>query len=188
MPLTLRDSRTLHEGFVKLFSLTFTDDVGQPVFREVVDHGDAVAVLPYDPERKVGMLVRLARAPVVYAGGPAELLEAPAGLIEDEDEADTARREAMEEAGLELHELEHVVRAWASPGTSTERITLFLAPYSAGDRTGRGGGVAEEHEDITVEERPLVDLWRAIGREVADLKTVALLTTLRLRRPELFDS
>ncbi len=187
MPLRIRDVRVLHEGWLKAFSLTLVGDDGKPVFREIVDHGDAVCVLPYDPDRRVALMVRLPRAPVIYAGGPSTLLEAPAGLIEDEDAEDTARREAMEEVGLTLRELEKVTTAWASPGSSTERITLFLASYAASDRTGLGGGLEAEQEDITVEERSLSDLWAGLGRDVADLKSFALLTALRLRRPELFE-
>src|SRR5688500_12220617 len=52
------------------------------VEREIEDHGDAVAVLPYDPQRKKLMLIRLMRAPVVWASGSGELVECPAGMID----------------------------------------------------------------------------------------------------------
>ena len=76
---------------------------------------------------------------------------------------------------------------WSMPGISTERMELFLAPYTAADRTGPGGGLAEEHENITVREVALAELAaKADANALPDLKTCALLQSLRLRRPELF--
>jgi len=65
---------------------------------------------------------------------------------------------------------------------------LYLAPYGPGDRTGGGGGVAGEHENITVTEMELSDLAAFADRGgLSDLKTFALVQTLRLRRPDLFE-
>ena len=66
-------------------------------------------------------------------------------------------------------------------------MTHAQAPGPA-DRTGEGGGAEGEHENIEVREVPLAALWAlAQGRAQAfDLKTLALLQALRLRRPELF--
>lgn len=118
--------------------------------REIEDHGNSVGVLPYDPERRTVVLVRVLRAPLLLAGAEAELLEAPAGMIEGGSAEDTVRREAMEEVGLRLGTLEHLGRAFSSPGLSTEAIDLYLAPYSAADHVAEGGGLATENEDIEV--------------------------------------
>src|SRR3712207_3639422 len=121
------------------------------------------------------------------SGGKPEMLEAPAGLLEEDDPADCARREALEEVGLTLTSLEPVGGVWTMPGISTEHMHLFLAPYVLRDRTGRGGGVAGEHENITVVEMGLAELAAmADSGRLADLKTLTLVQTLRLRRPELF--
>jgi hypothetical protein len=70
---------------------------------------------------------------------------------------------------------------------STERQSLFLATYEAADRHSDGGGVAGEHEGITVIERPLAELAAAADqRRIADGKLLTLVLALRLRRPELF--
>ena len=72
-------------------------------------------------------------------------------------------------------------------GLSTEKIHLFLAAFRAADRVTAGGGLAEEHEDITVLEVPLADLAaQADAGTLLDMKTLVLVQTLRLRRPELF--
>ena len=187
MTVTIEQRRTLYKGWTTLSEVKLRD--GDTRFtREVEDHGHAVAVLPYDPDRRVALLVQLLRTPVLVAGGPDHLLEAPAGLIDHgEDEATCARREAREETGVELHDLERIAQVWTSPGVSTERMTLFLARYAAADRTGAGGGLADENENITVVEQPLRDLAeRADAGALADLKTLLLVQTLRMRRPDLF--
>lgn len=177
----------LHRGWNNFSLARIKLDDGQIISRAIEDHGSAICVLPYDPVRRMAILVRQFRAPVFAAAGQADLLEAIAGLIDDEAPQDTARREAMEEAGLRLAALEPVSRVWSIPGSSTERIELFLAAYDAQDRVGDGGGLAHEHENITVEERPLDELARmADAGEIDDLKTLALVQTLRLRHPALF--
>jgi nudix-type nucleoside diphosphatase (YffH/AdpP family) len=177
---------TLHEGWGKLLRLTIRLPDGHSIKREVEDHGAAVSVLPYDPERRTAILVRQFRAPPFHVDGTPALVEAPAGMLDEDDPEACARREAHEEVGLRLSRLEPVGRVWPMPGVSTERIHLFLAPYAAADRVGAGGGLAEEHENITVVEFPLADLFAMAERgELADLKTLVLVQALRLRRPEL---
>ena len=61
-------------------------------------------------------------------------------MIELEDAPATARREANEELGVDLKSLEFVATVWSSPGVSTERQSLFLAPYRPADRSDKGGG------------------------------------------------
>ncbi|MBE7219676.1 MAG: NUDIX hydrolase [Caulobacteraceae bacterium] len=154
----------------------------------VDDHGDAVAVLPYDPARRTAVLTRQERAPPLVAGDPQPFLEALAGLIDEGEAADAAaRREADEETGLELDALEFVGRLWSSPGVCTERMSLYLAAYDEDARQGEGGGLASEHEEIEVVELPLAELAAmADAGAIVDMKTLALVQTLRLRRPELF--
>ena len=86
-----------------------------------------------------------------------------------------------------LNGLDLVVRGWTMPGISTEQMDLYLASYGAADRSGTGGGLPEEQEDITVHEMPLATLAAMSDRgEVTDIKTLVLILALRLRQPELF--
>jgi nudix-type nucleoside diphosphatase (YffH/AdpP family) len=160
---------------------------GTTLRREIEDHGRAIGVLPYDLARRTAILVRQFRAPIFYAEQREHTLEAIAGVVESDDPAACARREAHEEAGLRLDALEHIVTSWAMPGVSTERMDLYLAEYAAADRVGEGGGVPDEHENTMVVELPLADLAAmADAGELHDMKALALVQTLRLRRPELF--
>jgi nudix-type nucleoside diphosphatase (YffH/AdpP family) len=132
--------------------------------------------------------VQLFRIAVFDTTGEESLVEACAGMIGNEDTETATRREALEEMGVTLHTLELIGRFWASPGVSTERHSLFLAPYSAADRIGPGGGVAAENEVITVLERPLRDLAVDLDQgRIADGKLATLVLALRVRRPELFE-
>jgi nudix-type nucleoside diphosphatase (YffH/AdpP family) len=180
--------RRVRDGYLKISVVTLEDDSGQEVLREVEDHGRSACVLPYDPERRVAVMVSMVRAPVLVAGESDNLLEAPAGMIDGDESAEAAvRREAMEEAGLRLGDLEPVATVWPSPGVSAETSGLFLAAYTLADRIAAGGGVAGEHEGITVIETPLAELARlADAGALRDLKTLVLVLALRLRRPDLF--
>jgi len=187
MPFEIRQAETRYQGYLTVLAVSLVAG-GETVVREVEDHGQAASVLPYDPERRCVLLVRLPRAPALWAGGPPLLTEAPAGMVEDGEAPEvTVRREALEEAGVRLGPLEPLGAPFASPGVSTERIALFLAPYSQADRIAAGGGVDGEQEHITVFETPLAEFWARVERgEVDDLKTFALAHALRVRHPELF--
>ena len=163
-----------------LATLRTTD--GSLISRQIEDHGDAVAVLPYDAARGTVLLVRQSRPPLLLRGETRALYEVLAGRIDPGEDADsTARREAVEECGVELASIELVGHFFAMPAVSTERISLYLAPYTLADRTAPGGGLAHDHEDIEVIEMRLDDLW-AMGMEaLADMKTALLVLALRER-------
>jgi nudix-type nucleoside diphosphatase (YffH/AdpP family) len=187
VPPKILSTTTLHQGFCKLLRVRLRLEDGSEFDREVEDHGTAVAMLPYDPVRRTALLVRLLRTPVLLTANIPELLEVPAGLVEDDDPAAAARRELGEEAGLRVRDLESMGYVWTMPGISTERMHLYLARYAEADRVSDGGGLATEHENITVVEMPLTELWaRAQRNEINDMKTLALVFMLRARYPELF--
>jgi nudix-type nucleoside diphosphatase (YffH/AdpP family) len=189
MSAEILDKNTIHDGWAKYSVLRVRLPDGEVARRELEEHGPAVAVLPYDPERRTAIVVRQFRAPVLAAAGEAMLMEVVAGLTDGEAPEGTARREALEETGLELKQLEPVGCVWTMPGLSTERMHLYLAPYSHADRVGQGGGAQGEHENITVLELPVRELAAmADAGTLADMKTLVLLQTLRLRRPELFQA
>jgi nudix-type nucleoside diphosphatase (YffH/AdpP family) len=182
------NSRLAYDGYAKVTVLALVGDEGGEHRREVVSIGQSACVLPYDADRKTALVVRLPRAPLIANAVVEDLIEAPAGMLGDGETAEACvRREAMEEAGVELETLEPIGVCWPSPGVLAERTHLFLAPYGAADRKGAGGGLAEEHEDIRVEERTLSELWDLAGNGgLGDLKTLTLVLALQARRPELF--
>lgn len=186
--MRLLSRELVYSGWGRFWLLQVTLGDGRPAQRQLEDHGEAAAVLPYDAERRVGLLVRQPRAGLLFGGFEPHLVEAAAGMIDPgEAPAETAVREAFEELGLRLPAVEPVAAAWSMPAVSTERIHLFLAPYSTADRVSDGGGLAAEGEEIEVLELPLGDLLaRADSGALTDLKTLALVWALARRRPELF--
>jgi nudix-type nucleoside diphosphatase (YffH/AdpP family) len=187
MKVQIAEIERRHEGWSKFLVATVRFPDGEMLRREIEDHGDAVGVLPYDPVRRTAILIRQFRAPIFFASREEELLEAVAGIVEPgEQPDDCARRETFEEAGVRLGALEYLAGAWSMPGISTERMTLYLAPYGPDDRVAAGGGV-DHDEKITVVELPLGELAAMTdGGRLTDMKAFALVQTLRLRRPELF--
>ena len=178
---------TLHEGWSRLLKITVEMPDGRTMTREVLNSTAAAVVLPYDSERRTVILIRQFRAPVMHEEGHPDFLEAVAGLLDGDEPETCARREAMEEAGLRIATLEPVGTAWSAPGMTTERLHLFLAPYTAADRVAEGGGLAEEHEEIEVLEISFDELAGLLDKgAIADMKTLVLVQALQLRHPELF--
>ncbi len=190
--MTIVARRTVHDGFVRL-DVCEVDTIvrGEHVRleREVHDHGDGAVVLAFNAAARTAVLVRQRRAAPLARGTDGLVLEAMAGIVDaGEDPAWTARREAMEEAGLVLGEVTPLGSPFSSPGTLTERVHLFLGEIDPAASRGAGGGVEDEHEEIEVIELPLADLAGLADRgAIDDMKTLLLLEMLRRRRPELFE-
>ncbi len=158
-----------------------------PVERSALMVGDAVVVLPYDPVRDCVVLTEQFRAPVFLCGDPDPWIWEPvAGLIDaGEAPEDTARREAMEEAGLTLQRLEPAGRVYSSTGSSGEFLHLFvgIADLSAPGRAGGGG--AAEGEDIRTRIVGYDELMRGVDEcryRDMPLVTVALWLARHRRR------
>jgi nudix-type nucleoside diphosphatase (YffH/AdpP family) len=153
--------------------------------RETYDRGNGATILLHDRERGTVLLTRQFRFPVYVNGHPdGMLVETAAGLLDDDDPETAIRREAAEELGVEVGPVELVFAPWTSPGSVTERLYCYAAPYTPADRTGDGGGLAEEGEDIEVLELPFAEALRMVGTgEIADAKTMLLLQWAALSGP-----
>lgn len=122
----------------------------KPITREVFERGHAVAVLLYDPGLGVFVICEQFRIGAHAAGLPAWQIELVAGMIEDgEAPDDVCRREAIEEAGLEIETLWPITHYGVSPGGTSETVRLYLGRVSAA-KAGGVFGLASEHEDIRV--------------------------------------
>jgi nudix-type nucleoside diphosphatase (YffH/AdpP family) len=185
--LQIQRSEVLHEGRSKFYLLTVGVGDGKTREHMMQEQRDGACVLPYDPVNKTAVLVRQERVSVAFVGRSERLTEVPAGGVEDEDDEVCAKREALEEAGLRLRDIEFVARLWPDPGCLSTRISVYLAEISPEDRVADGGGLQQENEFIEVVELPLSDLARMTDAgEISDMKSFAAVQTLRLRRPDLF--
>ena len=152
--------------------------------REVYDHGNAVTVLLYNSEKKTILLTKQFRMPTYVNGNSSGLLiETPAGLLEKNESPEQAMiREIREETGYEIKEVERVCEAYSSAGSLTEMIYYFVAPYSKEQQVGKGGGLAEEGEELTVMELPFSEAIAMVERgEIKDAKTILLIQYVQLK-------
>ncbi len=95
---------------------------GRETVREVVEHPGAVAILPVTAAGEL-ILVRQFR----YAVGR-DLLEAPAGTLEEGETPEAcAYRELEEEVGVRAGRLELLTRFFVSPGWCNEELVVYRA-------------------------------------------------------------
>jgi GDP-mannose pyrophosphatase NudK len=153
----------------------------QTIAREIYDPGDGAAILLYDPSRFRVVLVRQFRAPAYLKGRHESIIEVCAGRLEGEDAESRIVKEAEEETGFIVREPRRLFEAYMSPGSFAEKLTFFAAQYSAGDRSARGGGCADEGEDIEILEPTLDEALAMIeSGEIIDAKTIILLQYAKL--------
>lgn len=171
---------TLFSGWARIerasFDYRHRDGRWERQTREIYHRGHGAALLLYAEAARRVILIRQFRFPVWSEEGDGFVLEAPAGVVEADDPAETVRREAMEETGYRVGTVRRLFEAYVSPGSVTERIHYFAAPYDTDRRTGEGGGRRDEGEDIEVLEYAFDDAFAAItdGR-IRDAKTMLLL-------------
>lgn len=147
--------KIIYQGFFKLSEIKLQHDLfagGQsPVLRrELLDRGQAVAVLPYDPVRDEVVLVEQFRIGAGKDTSGPWLIEIIAGYQEvGESAEDVVHREAHEEAGCEVTDLLAMYRYYSSPGGSDEQVQIFLGRTDSSHIKGIHG-LDEEGEDIKV--------------------------------------
>ena len=118
--------------------------------REAYDRGNGAAILLFNRVKRTVVLTRQFRLPAYLNGYRDTLIEAAAGLLDDASPETRIRSEAEEETGFTAHNATKIFEMFMSPGAVTEKLHFFVAEYDAKDRTGAGGGLAEEGEDIEV--------------------------------------
>ncbi len=122
---------------------------------ELWRRGRAAALLPYDPVADAVVLIEQFRLPALAANVDPVLVEFPAGLCEDnEDPADTIRREMREEMNMDADRVERIGGFLLTPGGADEFCHLYAGRVVAPPADGEGivgfGGEVSESEDIRV--------------------------------------
>lgn len=173
-------SRTVFTG--RVVSLR-TDEVGMSdgstAVRDVVVHPGAVGVVALDELDRV-VMIRQFRHPV-----RSYLWELPAGLMDVTGEplVETARRELAEECGLSARVWHRLLDLYASPGGSSEEVTVFLARDLAPAQPATDFVAAAEELDLEVVRVPLQDAVAAVqaGRVRNSLAVAGILAALVAR-------
>ena len=132
--------------------------------REIVEHGEAVVMVPIDAEGRV-LLVRQYRKPIETS-----LLELPAGGLEPgESPEEGAMRELREETGCSAGKLESLGGFYAAPGYTEEYLHLFVATDLRHDPLA-----PDIDEMLQLEPIPLAEAVRLIETgDIRDAKSVA---------------
>ena len=167
-----------------VFDYQRRDGSWQRQSRETYDRGNGATILLYNRERKTVILTRQFRFPAFVNGTPdGMLIEACAGLLDQDDAATCIRRETEEETGYRITEVRKVLEAYMSPGSVTERIFFFVGEYQSKDKVSAGGGEATEGEDIETLEITLDRAMQMVETgQICDGKTILLLMHARLHR------
>lgn len=154
--------------------------------REAYDRGNGATILLTNADRRTVILTRQFRVPADLNGHiDGMLIEAPAGLLDNDDAETAVRREAEEETGYRVGRPRRLFELFMSPGSVTEPVAFCTAPYKSGDKVSDGGGVAAEGEDIDVRELTIDEAVTMVERrEIVDGKTVILLQWAELHLAE----
>ena len=185
------ERRRAYAGFFALDVLQlrhrlFGGGWGPVLRRELFCTRRAAVLLPYDPVSDRVVLVEQFRTGAIDMCDQPWMLEACAGLTEAGETAEAvARRECFEECGLEPRRLALCCEYTASPGSSTERVTVFVGEVTA---PGQGAvfGVAEEGEDIRTHILPLDEALAMLARgRIIAVTAVTSLLWLQANRDRL---
>ena len=155
------------------------------ISREVFERGQAGAVLPYDPGRDEVVLIRQFRAGSYVAGHHPFTWEVVAGIIEANETAEAMiRREAIEEANLQIAEAMLIANIMLTPGACSESCQVFLGRIEAANAGGIFG-LPSEGEDILVKALPFAEAYAMVERnEIDNAVGVIALQWLALHRDE----
>lgn len=185
--INIINTEVLSDNWYTLNKVTYTiakkDGTTETQSREAYDRGNGAVILLYNTTSGTVILTRQFRLPTFINGNATGMLiEACAGLLDNDNPEECIKRETEEETGYKISKVEKVFQAYMSPGSVTEILHFFIAEYSSEMKIADGGGLEEEGENIEVLELSFDDaLSMADNGEIMDAKTIMLLQYLRIK-------
>lgn len=182
----ITNTEILSDNWYVLRKITYEylqkDGIIQTQSREAYDRGNGATILLYNSASQSVILTRQFRIPTYVNGNPdGMMIEACAGLLEQDNPEECIRRETEEETGYKIRDVKRVFEAYMSPGSVTEILYFFIAEYTKEMMVSDGGGLEEEAENIEVLEYPFSKALEMIKTgEIKDAKTIMLLQYLKL--------
>ena len=184
--IRILEKKILSDNWYKLYKYTFElkDRQGkiQQQSREAYDRGNGAVILLYNRTEQTVVLTRQFRLPTFINGNTdGMMIEACAGLLDNEDPEECIQRETEEETGYRIRDVKKVFEAFMSPGAVTEVLHFFVGEYARDQKIDAGGGVDHEQENIEVLELSFNKAFEMIrSGEIRDAKTIMLLQYGRL--------
>jgi nudix-type nucleoside diphosphatase (YffH/AdpP family) len=185
--IRIQKVETLSDDWYVLKKTTFDylrkDGTWQRQSRETYDRGNGATILLYNCERRTVLLTRQFRFPAYANHHSGMLIEACAGLLDENDPETCIRRETEEETGYRVQGIHKVFEAFMSPGSVTERLFFYVAEYHPDHKINNGGGLESDGEDIDIVELNFdVALSMIQSGEIMDGKTIMLLQHAKIAR------
>ncbi|APY00412.1 NUDIX domain-containing protein [Lacinutrix venerupis] len=178
--------RTLHKGWATLSEIFFDYKMSAGNWthkrRESYNRGDGATILLYNKEKGTVILVKQFRVSAyLNQHKTGFIIEACAGMLDDDSPETCIIREVEEETGYKLPKVTKLFDAYSSPGALTEKLHYFVGEYTSEMKVSSGGGVETEQEDIEIIEMPFKTALQGIETgEIADAKTIILLQYLQI--------
>lgn len=187
--ITIQKTELLSNNHYLLNKVTFdykksTED-SETQTREVYDRGNGAVILLYNTSQKTVILTRQFRLPTYLNNNTTGMLiEACAGMLDEDNPIDCIIRETEEETGYRLSTVKKIFQSYMSPGAVTEILHFFIGEYSPKMKISNGGGLEEEHEHIEVLEYSFDKAYQMIASgEITDAKTIMLLQYAKINLP-----
>lgn len=181
--------KTLSKAWATLYKVDydyqFEDGRWKRISRESYDRGNGTCVLLYNKEKGTVILTEQFRMPAYQNDiNDGMMIEVCAGAIDKNESPETTIiREIEEEVGYRVRTVKQVLQAYTSPGAVTEKMYLYIAPYSDDMKVNEGGGVATENEEIAVLELPFSETIKMVeSGTIKDAKTIMLLQYAQIHK------
>ena len=179
--IKITNTEVLANNWYTLRKITFDyqkkDKTWETQVREAYDRGNGATILLYNKTNQTIMLTRQFRMPTYLNGNETGMMiEACAGLLDQDNAEDCIKRETEEETGYQVKDVRKIFEVYMSPGSVTEIVHFFVGEYTKDMKVNDGGGVADEQENIEVLEFPFQQAYDMIASgEIKDAKTIMLL-------------
>ncbi len=184
--IKITNTEILSDNWYTLKKVTYTytkkDGTTHAQSREAYDRGNGATIMLYNQTQRSVILTKQFRLPTYINGNmTGMMIEACAGLLDEENAEDCIRREAEEETGYKITAIRKIFEAYMSPGSVTEILHFFIAVYDKEMKISEGGGAAHEEENIDVLEVNFDTAMQMISDgNIRDAKTIMLLQYVRL--------
>ena len=177
--ITQKEQLSHHWGDLQKVTYNYLKSDGQweEQEREVYDRGNGAVVLLINPKAQKIILTEQLRIPTYFNGNKSGMLiEACAGLLDQDDPETAIKREITEETGVVISAVDKIMEAYMTPGSVTELLHFFIGYYTNNDKKHKGGGNPQEGEDIIVLEYHFSEIANLLKYgEIKDAKTIMLL-------------